>query len=103
MGVYVRRLELPLPYDKAYERSLYSLLLISKARVRNEDRAEGMIFATVRINSKTFGDRISIVVTETGTESVYIDVSSRPVLRSPLLDYGANLDNVNKICEFLNA
>jgi hypothetical protein len=101
-GVLVRNFELPISYDEAFECSLNALNLIPRTRIQDEDRDKGMIFARVGIRSKSFGDRISIIVTKTGEESVHIEVTSGPVLGMKLFDYGTSLDNVDNICAFFN-
>lgn len=104
MGVHhVRNVELRLPYDKAFDLCIESLSLIKKCKIRNEDRFQGRIVAKAGMTWKTWRDTISFEVRKTGNGGIQIEVSSRPALRTTMVDYGKNLENVEKIVEFLNA
>ena len=103
LGVYqVRTLEMNIPYEEAFILCAASLGAVKGAKIRSEDPADGRIDAKTGINWKTFGDDISIDVlrTEAGQR---IRVVSRPTLMTTIVDYGQNLDNVEKITAYLKA
>jgi hypothetical protein len=50
---------------------------------------------------KTFGDVISFEVRKIDNDRTQIKVSSRPAVRRTLVDYGKNLENMEKISSFL--
>lgn len=102
MGVHhVRRLELSLSYGTTFDVCLEALRSIKGCRVRDSDRSLGSIEAKTGSSWKTLGDSISIVVHEIGKGLVHVKISSEPLLRTTMLDFGRNLDNVQKICQFL--
>ncbi|MEW6599830.1 MAG: hypothetical protein AB1499_02580 [Nitrospirota bacterium] len=96
-----RSIKLPLSFEKSFDLSLESLGVIRKCRVREQDRSGGIIVAESSVNWKTWGDTISIELTRTGGEETGVRVSSRPTSWSTIVDYGKNLDNVEKIISFL--
>jgi len=103
LGVYqVRTLEMKVPYEEAFILCVASLGTVKGARIRSEDRIGGRIDAKTGINWKTLGDDISIDVlsTEVGQR---IRVVSRPTLMTTIVDYGQNLENVEKITGYLKA
>jgi hypothetical protein len=104
MGVrHVRNVELRLPYDEAFDLCIESLSLIKKCKIHNEDRVQGKIVAKAGMTWKTWRDVISFEVRKIGNDGIQIEVSSRPALRTTVVDYGKNLENVEKIVGFLNA
>ncbi len=104
MGVHhVRNVELRLPYDKAFDLCIESLSLIKKCKIQNENRSQGKIVTKAGMTWKTWGDVISFEICKTGNDGIQVEVSSRPALRTTLVDYGKNLENVETIVGFLNA
>jgi len=97
----VRNIELPLPYDSAFDLCIRSLDLISRCKVREEDRSRGRITARSSINWKTWGDTISFEITRRSNETTAVKITSRPTSRSTIVDYGKNLENVKTIVSFL--
>lgn len=104
MGVHhVRNVELRLDYDMVFKLCIESLSRIKKCKIKNEDRSKGKLIAKAGMTWKTFGDVISFEIHKMGDDRIQVEVSSRPSLRTTLVDYGKNLENVERIVEFLNA
>lgn len=104
MGLHhVRTVELRLPYDKAFDLCVESVGTIRRCTVRKEEREAGKISARAGINWKTWADTISFEVRNLGNGGIQVEVSSRPTIRMTVVDFGKNLDNVEKISGFLNA
>ncbi len=102
MGTYQERnIKLQLPYDRTFDLCIKSLSLISRCKVREEDRSQGKIIAISSINWKTWGDTISFDITRISNKDTAVKVSSRPTSWSTLVDYGKNLENVKTIVSFL--
>ncbi len=102
MGIHhVRKLELQISHDKAFDRCIESLDLIKNCNIREQDRSHGKIVAKTTINWKTWGDTISFDVAPMDNGHIKIDISSRPTARTTLVDFGKNLENVEKIKSFL--
>jgi hypothetical protein len=103
LGVYqVRTLEMDLPYEEAFILCVASLGAVKGTKIKSEDRVEGRIDAKTGINWKTFGDDISIDVLSAGAGQ-RIRVVSRPTMMTTIVDYGQNLDNVERIAGYLKA
>lgn len=99
----VRKLELRLPFDQAFDLCIESLGEIKRGKVRSQERSAGKIVAKTGMTWKTWGDTITFDLRKTGDDSVQIEVSSRPALRMTMYDYGKNLENVEALVGFLNA
>ena len=98
---HVRYIELPLPYDKTFDLCIESLELISRCKIYEEERSQGKIVSRSSVNWKTWGDTISFEITGISNESTAVKISSRPTTKSTIVDYGKNLENVNKVVGFL--
>jgi hypothetical protein len=78
-----------------------SLSLFRRCIIQEENRSLGRIVARTGINWKTWGDVITISFKRTGSNCTYIQISSRPNARTTIVDYGKNLENVERIVSFL--
>lgn len=96
-----RNIKLQLPFERAFDLCIASLGVIRRCRVQEQDRSHGKIIAKSSVNWKTWGDTISFDITGTGNEETEVSVSSRPTSWSTIVDYGKNLENVEKIVSFL--
>ena len=96
-----RKLKLKIPYKVAYYLCLESINSLPKARLQKENRSQGKIDVRTGMSWKTSGDKISFDVQKIDDDRTQVIVSSRPVVRLALMDYGKNLDNVDKISNFL--
>jgi len=102
MGVHhVRNVELRLPYDDVFNICIESLNLIKKFKIQKEDRSQGKIVARISVSWQIWGDMISFDVCRIDNNRTQVIVSSKPVVRTTLVDYGRNLENVERITEFL--
>lgn len=95
-----RRIEIPLAFEDAYSLCLQSLKTIKRCSIQSESPDEGTIKARAGINWKTWGDNVLIELVK-GEGSTIVEISSRPSARSTLVDFGKNLDNVERIKRFL--
>jgi len=101
IGVHhTRTVELRLPYDRAFNLCIESLKLIKKCNVQKEDRSHGKIIAKACATWKSWGEIISFDICKIDDERTQVTVSSRPVLRTTLVDYSKNLENVESIIRF---
>ncbi len=97
-----RTVLLHLPFDEAFELCKESLSGTRKIKIKKEDRRGGRIEAKTGATSKTWGNLITFSIETVGEQLTRIEVSSRPLVRTILVDYGENLSNVEKISEFLS-
>ena len=93
-------IEIPLAYKDAYSLCLQSLQTISRCSIQSQSPDEGIIKARAGINWKTWGDNVLIELVK-AEGSTIIEISSRSSARSTLVDFGKNLDNVERIKRFL--
>jgi hypothetical protein len=96
-----RTITLRLPYDKAFDICKESLKAVNGS-VKEMKLSAGKIEARTGWTWKAFGCVISYVVKPIGEQLTEVEVLSRPRVRTTLVDYGENLDNVDKICAFLS-
>ena len=96
-----RNIKLLVPFERAFDLCIESLGMISKCRVQEQDRSRGKIIARSSVNWKTWGDTISFEIAPSGSEATDVRVSSRPTSWSTIVDYGKNLENVERIVSFL--
>ena len=80
-----------------------SLSSIRKCKIRNREFSQGKIVAKVGLTWKSWEDVVSVDVSKMDDDRTQVEVSSRPALRTALVDNGKNLENVQKIAKFLNA
>ncbi len=98
---HVRHVELRLPYDQAFDLCISSLSAVRKGGIRREDRPLGRIDVKAGMTWKTWGDVISFDLRRIDENRTRVEVSSGPALRTTLVDYGKNLENVERIMGFL--
>ena len=98
---HLRSIELQFPYDKAFNLCIESLSLIKKCKIQKENRSQGKIIAKAGMTWKTWGDVISFDMRKIDNNRTQVTVSSRPIVRTTLVDCGKNLKNVEKIIRFL--
>lgn len=83
--------------EEKYKKSLEALKLI-KASITNQDKNLGKIKAKTGFSLKSYGEIIEVNINPKNKE---ISISSKPYLPTTFLDYGKNLENVQKIREYL--
>lgn len=96
----VRRIVMGIPFDQAFSQCIESLKTVNRCRIISQNLDNGEIRARAGLNWKTWGDDIIINLTK-GKETTGVEISSRPSARSTLVDFGKNLDNVERIRRFL--
>jgi hypothetical protein len=102
MGVHhVRNTELLLPYDIAFTLCIKSLSSIKKCSIQSKNRSQGKIIAKTSMTWKTFGDVISFKLLKIDNDKIQVEVASRPIVRTTLIDYGKNLENVETILRII--
>ncbi len=97
----VRRIVMAIPFEQAFSRCIESLKTVNRCRIILQDPDNGEIRARAGLNWKTWGDDINFKLTQE-TDSTVVELSSRSSARSTLVDFGKNLDNVERIRRFLH-
>jgi len=96
---HVRNIKLQIPHDKAFDLCISSLVRIKNCRVREQDRSQGRIIAKTSVNWKTWGDTITFELEDAG-ESADVRIISKPTNKTTLVDFGKNLENIEKITSY---
>ena len=96
-----RKIVLHLSYDAAFKLCIASIGRIERSKITKEDRPNGKIDAKGGITWKTLGDKIEFNLTSLDEGCTEVEFSSRPAIRTTLIDYGKNLQNVQTIEHFL--
>ena len=93
-------IEIKKGYDEAYLHCLNSLRILD-VEIEEENKAAGKITAKTSLTPDSFGEFINIMLTKINSEQTKINISSKPVVKVTLIDYGKNLQNIKKMTELL--
>jgi len=96
----LRTLQLPLSKKSVFESSLASLHSLN-AGILQQDFNIGIIRAVTRTSWASWGEEIEIKLSQTNDGATLVNVKSSPKLKITPIDYGKNIDNVEKILVFL--
>lgn len=96
----IKVLELQLPYDKTFDLCIESLDTIG-GTVKQEERSLGKVVSKIGMTWKSFGETVQFDIHKIDDKKTQVQVLSKPALPITLVDYGKNLENVEKITEFL--
>lgn len=94
-------MELQLPYDDAFNLCIESLNVIKRHKIRRKDITEGKIVARAGITLWSAGEIISFYLNQIDDQKTRIEIASRPLIPTRFFDYGKNVENVEKIIQFL--
>ncbi|AWB43642.1 hypothetical protein DCC85_04990 [Paenibacillus sp. CAA11] len=86
--------------EEIFELCLRSLGEIKRTKVKSTSPDEGIIQASAGISWLTWGDVIEFQIKSAGEEHYFVQVLSRPAVSTTLIDYGKNLDNVQRILRY---
>lgn len=98
---HFRNIELKLPYDKVFNLCIESLKMFKRYKIKKEDYSYGKIIAITGITWKSWGEVISFAIHKIDNNKIKVIISSKIILCTTLVDYGKNLENVEKIVAFL--
>lgn len=86
--------------NEAFDKSLKVLGQFG-AKLTRQDRAQGCLEACTGISWKSFGETISIVISERNSGRSHIEIKSWPKLKTTIIDYGKGRGNVQRIAQLL--
>ena len=98
---HVREIELPLPFNDAFNLCNESLTLFDRCAIVKKDLSQGKIVAERGPSLRSMGEVISFDIQQTNVWQTRIMLSSKPPLRTTIIDFGRNLKNVEKIAQYL--
>lgn len=91
---HIRKMVLRLSFYKAFQLCVEAVSQIKRSKIIKEDRLNGIIYAKGGVTWKTFGDHIEFNLVKIDDNRTEVEFSSSPAIRSTLVDYGKNLQNV---------
>jgi superfamily I DNA and/or RNA helicase len=95
-------MELDLSFDNVYDECIKSITAVKKCEIESEDRKSGEIKALTSLSWKSFGENIQFKIWSSENGRTRIQILSRPKLKTTLVDYGKNIENVLKLSSFLS-
>lgn len=98
---HVREIELSLPFNDAFNLCNESLTLFDRCAIVKKDLSQGKIVAEIGPSLWSAGQVISFDIQQTNAWQTRIMFSSKPFLRTNIIDFGRNLKNVEKIAQYL--
>lgn len=99
--VHQRELRLSLPYEQAFTKCKEAILQLSRITLKQEDYSKGMLIANSRISWESFGENIALDIRAIDENTTQVGFTSRPIVSTTKFDYGKNLENVERIRDYL--
>lgn len=98
-----RKVTLLLDYEKSFDLCREAIHLLNPSKIKKEDFENGMITARTRINWKSFGTIINLELKKINQNLTEVEISTRPIPRTVLVDYGEGWKYANEICNYLKS
>ncbi len=100
-----KEIVLSLDYESAFQRSGEALKNI-KGKIKEYNKKNGVIIARTRMSWKSNGEELSVNLESLSNNQTQIKIISKPFMLLSLfepgvIDFGKNLDNVNKFTKFV--
>lgn len=96
-----RMITLLLNYEKAFELCKASINYLHRAKIKNEDFAQGTIKIKTGMNWNSFGQIITLKLNKINEHLTEVEISTRPIPRTALIDYGEGWKYAEEISKFL--
>ena len=95
------KFEVDLSIEEAVSQLNKKLEIKGWRRVLNSNSHDNIRFK-IKTSFKSWGEILSIKISKVNSDKSNIEVTSKPILFTTLLDYGKNRKNVNKVKEVFN-
>ena len=92
---------LALPYERAWDLCVQALGTLPRSTIEDADRAAGKQVARIGMSWSSWGEQITCDLKAVDAHTTQLTLVSRPTLKTTLLDYGKNLQNVEQIRTYL--
>lgn len=89
--------------EQVLELCLESIKEIKKCSVGLLNKEKGIFTVNVGADMRTWGDEIHFEIKDIGNNQCKVEVTSRPKIRTTLIDYGKNKENIMKIQNHLRS
>jgi hypothetical protein len=93
--------ELALPLADAFEQCLKAREAVPHSSLRDSEESSGTITFGVRVSLKSWGERMTLQLRETGAATTSVEVTSQASFPLTLADYGKNAKNVQQVVDWL--
>ena len=96
-----KRIRVRLSYSEVFNRCVNALNSIKSCRILKKSQKEGALDAKIGASWKSWGELVSIRLRESSNGIIDVEISSKSAVRTTILDYGKNLDNIEKIARII--
>lgn len=97
------QLEIAASKQEAFGLCTHALQQVNKCSIEQSNFSLGRLTASAGMNWLTWGDEIELHIEETAHNQCVISLSSRPKVKTTLIDYGKNRDNIKRMVDFILA
>lgn len=98
-----RKFTLLLSYEKSFELCRQAVQSLDPAKIKKTDFESGIITARTRMNWNSFGTLINFDLKKINQNLTEVEISTRPVIKSTLIDYGESWKVSEDICNYVKA
>ena len=98
-----RTVTLLLNYEKAFKLCKESLFSLNRSKIKKEDSENGIITAKTPMNLTSWGQRITLNLKKLNENLTEVEISTCPIPRTALIDYGEGWKYTEDISRFLTA
>ncbi len=89
-------------YEKSFEWCKESISVIRKGKLKEANYEQGIIKAKLGINWHNLGNKITYKLTKLTEVTTEVEISSVPIMRTAMVDYGVGWKTLKDIDDFLN-
>ena len=90
-------------FEKALSTCLSALKLIKKSKLKNVDRINRVVTASVGVSFRSFGEKLNFYIKEVSPELMKLSIESKPWFWGTSVDYGKNYENIEIVCSHIRA
>ena len=99
--VQERELHLSLPYEQAFAVCKEAIERLSQITLKQVDYSTGRLVANRQMTWESFGEKIVMNIQAINDDATQVEFASRPIVPTTIFDYGKNLQNVERIRQYL--
>ena len=89
-------------YAEAFDLCLESVSILEGAKIKHTNELQGVIKVRTKMNWRTFGNRITYKLNKLTENTTEIEISTEPIPKTALVDYGEGFGLVEQINNFLD-
>lgn len=97
------KISLALPFDKAFELCLKSVSAIKNGKIKNQSSTSNEIIVRLGVSAKSWGNLVKYKLTKINDNTTLVEVHSRSLLFTTIIDYGKNREHIKSIISFLGS